>query len=99
MIHLKNQLKTIYVPGSVYKKSGTERKNTVWQDDYNQYGKESFEFYLIEDNVPDELHFQREKYWINEYKSYDERFGYNTYCKSPERLNYLVAKPPKPFEE
>ena len=42
----------------------------------NKYGIENFEFVILEEvcleNIDD-----KEKYWINCFKSYDEKFGYN----------------------
>lgn len=75
------------------------RKNSPWQEDYNKYGMEAFEFYLIEDNIPDAEHTERESYWIFEYKSYDEKYGYNRRAKTGRKqFDYLVQLPPKPFE-
>ena len=85
----------MYIVGS---KIGEEQRcNSPWQNDYNKYGEESFELYLIEDNIPDDIHFEREKYWIREYKSYDEKYGYNIRCKAPKTYHYLIQEPPKPF--
>lgn len=76
------------------------RKNSPWQEDYNKYGIDAFELYLIEDNIPDEVHSEREEYWILEYKSYDERYGYNRYVKTGQKqFKYSVQLPPKPFDQ
>ena len=47
------------------------------QKDYDKYGEESFQVYIIEDNVPPELVQEREAYWIEKYKADDVRYGYN----------------------
>lgn len=74
------------------------RADSPWQVDYDKYGIGAFELYLIEDNVPDEIHTEREEYWIHEYKSHDKRYGYNIHVKTdPKHFEYMVQLPPKPF--
>jgi len=46
------------------------------QSAYNKYGKQCFEFHILEETNIDMLDF-REQSWINYYKSNDRKFGYN----------------------
>lgn len=79
---------------------GSQRVNSDWQEDFNKYGIDSFELYLIEDNIPDDKSLDREQYWMREYKSFDEKYGYNIKWKSGvKKYEYFRALPPKPFNE
>ena len=79
---------------------GEQRVNSKWQEDFNKYGINSFELYLIEDNIPDDISLEREQYWMREYKSFDEKYGYNIKWKSGVKMyEYIKALPPKPFAE
>ena len=46
------------------------------QKSWNFYKEENFIFYIVEE-CPKELLNEKEKYYINMYKTYDENFGYN----------------------
>lgn len=46
------------------------------QSAWNKYGQESFDFVLLEECIPEVL-IMREQNWIDFFKSYDDRFGYN----------------------
>ncbi len=46
------------------------------QQSWNKYGKDCFEFSIIEECKEERLN-EREIYWIDHYKSYDSNFGYN----------------------
>ena len=85
--------------GKTFCKETGKRDLSNWQKDYNQYGKDGFDFYLIEDNIPDDDHMEREAYWIREYKSHEEQYGYNLRVRDKvKQFTYTVALPPKPFE-
>ena len=50
--------------------------NKHLQNAWNKYGEESFEFNVLE-YCDVELLNEREKYWINHFKSTDSKYGYN----------------------
>lgn len=51
--------------------------NHYLQNSYNKYGKENFEFVILE-LVEDEKNLiQKEQYYINFYLSFDRKFGFN----------------------
>jgi group I intron endonuclease len=50
--------------------------NKHLQNAYNKYGKECFEFYILEETNVDMLDI-REQSWIKYYKSNNRKFGYN----------------------
>lgn len=76
-------------------KSG--RKRGSFQSDYDAYGKEAFENYVLERNVPHEVSGDRELFWIEEYKTTDEQFGYNRSVKTgtPMDVRFQKGMPPK----
>lgn len=53
--------------------------NTVLSHAIRKYGKDSFKLTILEDNILDEKLDEREKYWIDYYKTYykDNKHGYN----------------------
>ena len=53
---------------------------------WNKDGKDSFEFIMIEQIFDVNLLIEREQYWIDFYKSYDQKFGYNMLPKAGSRL-------------
>ena len=76
------------------------RVPTKWQQDYNKYGKGGFEFYQIEDNIPDDQRLIREAYWIHHYKSNEEQYGYNFRVKDNRpQFEIKVQIPPTAFEK
>ena len=93
---LKRNEKTIREYGTPY--AIQKRVLSPWQEDYNKYGREAFELYLIEDNIPDNQHAEKEAYWIHEYKSNDKRYGYNIRVKKKSVVYpYAIQLPPKAF--
>jgi hypothetical protein len=55
-------------------------RRTAWQEDYNQYGADAFKVYKLEEDVPPETAYDREKHWIDYYNSSDPKYGYNMQC-------------------
>ena len=56
-----------------------EHHNPHLQSAWNKYSESSFEFNVIEICNRDDL-LTREQFWLDEYKSYDNKYGYNI-CK------------------
>lgn len=85
-------------------KNGEKRKsvNCVWMDsdfqsDFNKYGIGSFEFYVLETDIPLDESSEREKFWINEYNSTEEAFGYNRAPLKHQEIGieFKAGLPPK----
>lgn len=55
-------------------------------EDIKTYGWESFEWYIIEENVPFEMRRERECFWISHYDSTNSKYGYNT--RNEQHPNY-----------
>jgi len=53
-----------------------KHENPYLQNAYNKYGKENFEFYILEESFP-ELLKEREVFWIKELNTFNEKYGYN----------------------
>ena len=74
---------------------GKSKTGVEWQEDFDKYGEEAFEAYLIEEDLSYEEKAERENFWILEYDAINPKKGYNTkVCKQPK---YKIIKgiPPK----
>ena len=78
--------------GKTYRNSKGERELTPWQIDFNQFGEDAFEFYILEKDVSEDNHRETETNWIEEYRSYDKRYGYNVKKGSAKRKHYYEIK-------
>ena len=52
-----------------------KHSNKFLQRTYNKYGEDAFQFEIIE--ICEENIIEREQYWIDFYKSFDRKYGYN----------------------
>lgn len=50
--------------------------NMKLQNAWDKYGEQSFDFFVLE-KCDYDIIYDREKYWINEYKSFERTHGYN----------------------
>ena len=76
-------------------------KRHVMQDDYDKYGEESIELYILEENVPPEKATGRELYWMRRYNSGNPQFGYNKISARAEinlEVGIKAGRPPEPIE-
>lgn len=53
-----------------------KHRNHYLQNCWNKYGKENFKFEILELCTKENI-IEREKYWINFYKAYDNNIGFN----------------------
>ena len=67
----------------------------TWQADYDKYGKNAFEVYCIEQNIPKEELRKREAYWMTEYKSKNPQYGYNASGSVKAKYEIIFGMPPK----
>lgn len=54
-----------------------ERIKTNWQNDYDQYGRDAFKVFILEENVPPAKAYVREDYWLDYYDATNPEYGYN----------------------
>lgn len=68
-----------------------------FQRDYNQYGENAFDVYILEENVAPEVVREREAFWIAEYRATDREYGYNRITEKPAHglSNFKSGLPPK----
>ena len=83
---LRNGKKTCYQNG--------QRVMSNMQKDYDKYGEDSFNVYIIEENVPPERVKQREAYWIEKYRADDMRYGYNRLTEKEDIPAFKYGLPP-----
>lgn len=71
---------------------------SAWQIDFNRYGKSAFDVFILETDIPFTEREVKERYWINLYRTYDPRFGYNNIGKDQEEATFCICpgKPPLP---
>lgn len=76
-----------------------------FQTDFNKYGIESFEAFVLEENIPERLRDEREELWIDLYCVDNPKYGYNILNKcnrknAVHKTNYPVPvyfeRPPIP---
>lgn len=60
--------------------------NRALLDDYNKYGEKDFEFYTLEEGKDLCKQRGRLEHFIDQYKTYDEQYGYNTQKRRKEDL-------------
>ena len=74
-----------------------DHDNSYFQNAFNKYGEEDFTFEILEEvpkledgtNDRDKL-TEREQYWMDFYKSYEEEFGYN--INPSASMNYMSGR-------
>lgn len=59
------------------RKNLNEGHDTIISRAFKKYGEESFEFLILEEVLDIHLLNERELYWMNFYKTTDQRYGYN----------------------
>ena len=70
-------------------------------DDFNKYGKDGFEIYILEENVTYENR-QKEYEYMRMYNSFDEKYGYNRGDKKKKevkKFNYIYSLPPNLYNK
>lgn len=71
-----------------------------YSDDAVKYGKDGFEIWILEENIPPEKAADREAHFINLYSSDDPDYGYNkTKAKHPRIIEAKYGLPPNPSKE
>ena len=80
-----------------YKGLSSTPQSRNWQEDYNKYGADAFELYILETDVPFELRTEREAHYVREYRTLEADYGYNTAIGRAYPLEFRAIEglPPK----
>lgn len=80
-------------------KSG-RHTNKLMLEDFRKYGRDNFEVYVLEENIP--YSERRKEYeYMRKYNSFDEKYGYNRgdrKKKVVKTINYIHELPPNRYE-
>lgn len=78
------------------KEYGRYDRLSQFEKDLDIYGRESFEVYILEEDVPPGECKAREAFWIAEYRATESNFGYNKRSEeTPKRVDFIRGCPPK----
>jgi len=61
----------------IYELSRNRHNNIHLQNAWNKYGKDNFEFVILEEVEDKSILRDREQYWLNKYQSFNPSMGYN----------------------
>lgn len=79
----------------------TERHNNkLLVEDYKKFGRENFEVYVLEENVPYSKRGKEYEY-MRKYNSFDKEFGYNKgdiKKKEVSKIEYIYELPPNLYK-
>lgn len=78
---------------------GVWPEGSNWQMDYDKYGRESFEVYILEENIPKEKREEREDFWIDKYRAADPKYGYNHRRERVFKVQVTEGLPPMPEDD
>lgn len=70
-------------------------------EDFEKYGKDNFEIYILEENVP-YTERKKEFEYMRKYNTFDEKYGYNRGDKGKKevkKFNYIYDLPRNVYEE
>ena len=65
------------------------REDYQWQKDFNEYGRNAFQCFILESHILEENKRTREDYWVSFYHSTDPEYGYNIKHPIPTKLDLL----------
>lgn len=70
-----------------------------FKEDFDKYGVDDFECYILETGVAPTKFREREAFWISEYKATDPRYGYNkNNMEVGVVMRITTGLPPKPCD-
>lgn len=72
------------------------KRQHPFQTDFNAFGIESFEVFILEQDVPKYMRDEREEYWIGKYHSTNPKYGYNLYKRCINGRIYRETDLPVP---
>lgn len=85
--------------GKVSENCGKSLVTPIWQADYDRYGRDAFDVYVLERDIAKEDRTERKDFWIERYRTLDERFGYNRRAALYNDVVIEDGLPPLPDEE
>lgn len=72
-------------------------RDPSFQNDYDLYGIDCFEVYILEKDVEPAQAEAREAFWIAEYRATDPKYGYNKLNGDKDiAIQFVQGLPPKP---
>ena len=74
---------------------GGKHNSKEMQEDFKKYGEDHFEFYELETGVEFKDR-NKEKFYMDKYKTYDSKYGYNTkdsYYKLKNEIKIIKGLP------
>ena len=90
-----SDLRNGYKVGSIR----TSENLVNFQSDFDKYGEDAFEVFVLQENVSPDLCKATEAKWISEYNTTDPRYGYNIRDERIENSHVpTIGFPPKPWD-
>lgn len=80
-------------------KSG-RHTNQLMLEDFKKYGRDNFEVYVLEENIP-YAETNKEYEYMRKYNSFDEKYGYNRGDRKKKVVktkDYIYELPPNQYE-
>lgn len=80
-------------------KSGRHKIKSLLED-FNKYGKDDFEVYVLEKDIPYSERYKEYEY-MKMYNSFDKKYGYNfgdRGKKTTSTIDYIYKLPPNKFK-
>lgn len=80
-------------------KSG-RHTNKLLLEDYKKYGRDNFEVYVLEKDIPYSERYKEYEY-MRAYNSFDKEYGYNNgdrMKKKENKINYIFSLPPNNYK-
>lgn len=78
----------------VSEQRGKPLVTSIWQSDYDRYGRSAFDVYVLEKDISKDERAERKDFWIDRYRTIDERFGYNRRTASHDDFMLADGLPP-----
>lgn len=80
-------------------KSG-RHTNKLLLEDYKKYGRDNFEVYVLEKDIPYSERYKEYEY-MRTYNSFDKEYGYNNGDRRKKKVNkidYIFSLPPNSYK-
>lgn len=83
----------IRIKNHIMELNGNRHSNKYLQEDYNKYGRDNFVFFILEENVIDDLKLKQETYYMNLYGGTNSNNVYNVKGNfNDDNKNYALSK-------
>jgi len=94
--NINNRIQTHF---SELKRKKHSNKSMI--EDFEKYGKENFEVYILEENIPYQERSKEYEY-MRKYNTFEEKYGYNRgdrNKKNKNKINYIYSMPPNIYKK